>query len=241
MIEKKGFKIGAKDFFNNKLLKVKTKHYGVDLALNAEFSGKDSMGKVVDKPDEDHGHLYIHYQPTVPPDKPGSILIGIEGAAPSSSKHSKTGASESKTAIDGSKFRDLIHKKLHAAEEIYKNTVIPKNIDGLKIKLSTKAINELTEIDVNNYGEELAHITPSKSVEEFKSKFKNKIFHISPKILKSGQFKENIVIDEFKIKGSQSKYVKIMKSIVKVTKSTSAIIPKKIKPFGVTKKSYFSK
>jgi len=34
----------------------------------------------VNKPDGDHGHLYIHYTPATK-DTPGSIMIGMEGAS----------------------------------------------------------------------------------------------------------------------------------------------------------------
>lgn len=181
LVEKKGFLIGAQDFVLNKFFSVKTKHYGVDLALNAKFGGQDSLGNTVAKPDGDHGHLYIHYKPATSR-KPGSILIGIEGAAPNSQKHSKTGASNPLTPIDGSKFRDLVKKQLDS-EKIYENTIIPKKIDGLSIKLTSKSVDAVTKLDSNNYGQELAFITPSKSVEEFQDKVTKKLFHKSPLIV----------------------------------------------------------
>lgn len=177
LVEKKGFVIGAKDFVLNKFFSVKTKHYGVDLALNAKFNDKDSLGNEVLKPDGDHGHLYIHYKPATSL-KPGSILIGLEGAAPSSQKHSKTGASNPLTPIDGSKFRDLA-KKL-TSDKRYQTTIIPKKIDGLSIKLTSESINKVTALKSDEYGQELAYIMPSKSVEDFQKK-RDVIVNAKPK------------------------------------------------------------
>jgi len=85
--EKKGFLIGLRDYITNKLSITKTKHFGMDLALNKNPGKERNPGA-----DGEHGHLYIHYvAPTK--NKPGAMLVGVEGYAPNSKHHSKTGAS----------------------------------------------------------------------------------------------------------------------------------------------------
>lgn len=164
--EKKGFGIGLKDFLSNKILGKKTNHFSVDLALNAALGEKDSRGKDVKKPDGDHGHLYIHYiAPTK--DKPGSMLIGIEGGSPTSAKHSKTGAADPLSAIDGSKWEDLAVKKEIAGESKYTKTIVPKKYQGMTIKLGAEQLGKITKLDAKTFGAELAYAEPSTSVENF--------------------------------------------------------------------------
>ncbi|MCF8462440.1 MAG: hypothetical protein K9G11_00840 [Rickettsiaceae bacterium] len=182
--EKKGLGIGVKDFLSNKILNTKTNHFGVDLALNAEYNGKDSEGKLVAKPDGDHGHLYIHYiKPTQ--DKPGSMLIGIEGGSPASSKHSKTGASDSISAVDSSKFDDLAVKKQIATEEEYKDTIVPKKYGGMIVKLDQDKLKDIVQMKDTEMNHELAYVTPAKTPEEFKNNLKNKKYHETPVFQKS--------------------------------------------------------
>jgi hypothetical protein len=186
--EKKGFSIGLRDFIGNKLLGKQTKHFGVDLAMDAEFGGKDATGKIVDKPDGDHGHLYIHYSP---PEngKPGSMLIGLEGAAPSSSKHSKIGASSELSPVISSKFEDLDYKKQIAGEQEYQGTVVPKKHQGMTMKLDTKELDKIISIDDKVLGKELAYAKACRSPGEFKEKIQAKDYHKSP------EFKASKAID----------------------------------------------
>jgi hypothetical protein len=172
--EKRGFSIGAKDFLNNKILGQKTNHFGVDLALNAEFGGKDPQGNKVSKPDGDHGHLYIYYVPATDK-KPGSLLIGVEGGAPTSEKHSKTGASVPLSAVDSSKFDTLEGKKKQDSE--YQGTIIPKTQGGMVIKLDKERLDSLTQMKASEYGYDLAYAMPADNPEKFKNKLKNQEYH----------------------------------------------------------------
>lgn len=182
--EQQGFALGLRSFINNKLFGKNTKHFGVDLAMNAEFGGKDPAGKVIDRPDGDHGHLYIHYNPPQG-DKPGSILIGIEGAAPSSSKHSKIGTSDSVSAIGSSKFAVLDKKKRCAYENEYSNTIIPKTIGGMVVKLDAGALKQIVEMDAQRYGPELAYAKPARSCDEFQRSLVAKDYHQTPEFAKT--------------------------------------------------------
>jgi len=164
--ELKGFMIGAKDFMSNKLLGQDTKHWGVDLAMNAEFSGKDSEGITVSKPDGDHGHLYIYYEPPTA-DRPGAILIGCEGGAPTSHKHSKTGASDPLSPVDSSKWRDVNPKLGIAGEEEYANTKMPQDYNGLVATLTPDELENIVKLEAKNYGAELASKLPGRSVDDF--------------------------------------------------------------------------
>ena len=185
--ELKGFAIGAKDFFGNKLFGIKTKHWGVDLAMNAEFEGKDSEGKKVSTPDGDHGHLYMYYEPPTK-DRPGAILIGCEGAAPSSSKHSKTGKSDPLSPVDGSKYPNLTIKKDIATEAEYKDTIVPKKYNGLMASVDMEAINQIVAMDDKNHGPELAAKIPSKSA----SGFAASKTHTTPEMKPSKKFKATL-------------------------------------------------
>jgi hypothetical protein len=164
--ELKGFMIGAKSLAGNKILGKQTKHYGVDLAMNAEFGGKDPEGKVVSKPDGDHGHLYINYTPSKD-GKPAVILIGVEGAAPTSSKHSKTGAPDPRSAVDGSKLGELRNKKEQVKTGEYKDTLIPQNFGGMFIKLTPEKVDKITSMRSKEFGVELAYTKPGKDPAEF--------------------------------------------------------------------------
>ena len=182
--ELKGLGIGVKDFLSNKLLGTKTNHFGVDLALNAEFGGKDSEGKVVTKPDGDHGHLYIHY---IPPTKnsPGSMLLGIEGGSPSSSKHSITGASDPLSPGDGSLWNDLAVKNKIAGEPEYQNTIVPAKYNGMTLKLDADKLQAISAINCNIFGDELANAMPGQDPAVFTSNLQNQASHISPKFVES--------------------------------------------------------
>lgn len=161
-IEKKGFAIGAKDFLANKIFSADTPHWGVDLALNAEFNKKDSLGVTVAKPDGDHGHLYVYYNPSNY-EMPGALMTGVEGGAPTSKKHSKSGAINPLSAIDGSKFSSLDAK---ARGEEYQDVIIPKTLGGMMIKLTKEQIEEIVRLKDKDYGVELAHAVPCKSPQE---------------------------------------------------------------------------
>lgn len=177
--EEKGFTIGLKSFLNNKVLGQETKHFGVDLAVDSEYKGKDASGKEVKRPDGDHGHLYIHYVPATK-DKPGSIMFGMEGAAPYSSKHSKTGASDPISPTGCSKFDDLDIKKQFAGEKEYEETIVPKKYNGLYANLDENKINAITQIDDKKFSIELAEAKPSQSPEEF---VKMEKFHETPQLV----------------------------------------------------------
>lgn len=186
--ELKGAMIGARDFLKNKLLGKKTKHYGIDLALDAEWGGKDSQGNPVTRPDGDHGHLYFHYTPPKK-DKPGALLIGLEGSAPSSHKHSKTGASDPISPTGGSLWQDL--KRKLKVEQKGANTsseqgteakpILPKKYNGMSVTLDKGKLEALVaKTDMNEYGEELAASIPKASLEEFKMAQQLNQLHESP-------------------------------------------------------------
>ena len=179
VIEKKGFTIGLKDFLNNKILGKKTKHWGVDLAVDAEFGGLDSAGNRVNKPDGDHGHLYIHYTPATK-DTPGSIMIGMEGAAPYSSKHSKIGASDPISPTGASKFDDLAMKKKATGEPEYDGTVVPKKYNGIHASLKMEDISSITKLNAKDFSIELAEAIPGKSSGEFVGGINQEKFHKKP-------------------------------------------------------------
>jgi len=164
--ERKGFWIGARDAIGNTLLGIKTKHYGVDLAIGAEFNGKDSRGNVVSKPDGEHGHLYIHYTKPVN-GKPGAIMIGIEGASPASSNHSKTGGSSPISPVDGSKLPILEVKQKIAAEAEYQNTILPRKYQGMEIKIDKAKLTEIVEMKAEDYGTNLAYSRPAQNPKDF--------------------------------------------------------------------------
>lgn len=166
--EKKGFFIGAKSYILNTLFNASTPHWGVDLAMNAKFAGKDSTGQIVDRPDGDHGHLYIYYKQSTK-EMPGALLIGMEGGAPSSKKHSKTGAINTLSAVDGSKFDKLDEKQ---KEGDYKNTIIPKTLGGMVVKLNKQQIDDIVKLEDKNYGTELAVVKPAKSSIELNKSLK---------------------------------------------------------------------
>lgn len=141
-------------------------HYGADLALGAEFNKTDSKGQIVSRPDGEHGHMYIHYIPPTPT-KPGGILIGVEGFAPSSSSHSKLGKSDSISATKGSKFEDLDTKKEIADESEYSQTIVPRKYNGMHVKLDTESLESITALSDQNYGKDLASRIPSSAVKDF--------------------------------------------------------------------------
>jgi hypothetical protein len=181
--EEKGFTIGLRDFVGNQF-GMKTNHWGVDLAMNAEFGGKDSEGKIVGRPDGDHGHLYIHYNP--PKDgKPGTMLIGIEGGAPTSHKHSKTGASDPLSPVDSSKFDDVKIKKDIAGEKEYENTIVPKKYGGMVVKLDQEKLNDIVKINAKDLDGGLAYVKPGTSPKDFKDKLENKDYHQTPEFKES--------------------------------------------------------
>ena len=179
VIEKKGFTIGLKDFLNNKILGKKTRHWGVDLAVDAEFGGLDSTGNRVNKPDGDHGHLYIHYTPATK-DTPGSIMIGMEGAAPYSNKHSKTGASDPISPTGASKFDDLSMKKKASGEPEYDGTAVPKKYNGIHASLKMEDISSITKLNAKDFSIELAEAIPGKSSGEFVGAINQEKFHMKP-------------------------------------------------------------
>ena len=179
VIEKKGFTIGLKDFLNNKILGKKTRHWGVDLAVDAEFGGLDSTGNRVNKPDGDHGHLYIHYTPATK-DTPGSIMIGMEGAAPYSNKHSKTGASDPISPTGASKFDDLSMNKKASGEPEYDGTAVPKKYNGINASLKMEDISSITKLNAKDFSIELAEAIPGKSSGEFVGAINQEKFHMKP-------------------------------------------------------------
>jgi hypothetical protein len=129
--EKKGFMIGVRDFLKSFIPGHRTKHYGLDLGVD------DRDGP----PDGEDGHLYIHYTPPSS-GKKGAILIGVEGASPRSSKHSKTGASDPYSAMKGSIIKELSEKK--ELSTTYKKTKIPRKYGGMRISLSAEHIKSIT-------------------------------------------------------------------------------------------------
>lgn len=159
-VEKKGFMIGFKSFVKSFFSKNPTKHWGVDLAANAEYGGKDSTGHKVTFPDGDHGHLYIYYKPATATE-PGGLLIGNEGGSPTSHKHSKVGNSDPLSPMDASKFRDLKDKHDIAAEKAYRDTVIPRKYNGIRARPSADVINAITNMDDRNFGADVAAYMPA--------------------------------------------------------------------------------
>jgi len=161
-----------------------TKHYGSDLAMNAEFGKQDPDGIYVDRPDGDHGHIYMHCnEPTDKENKnilsnkphlptPGSILIGNETGSAESSKHSILGRSEVESPTGGSKFPELAkklaeyNKKWNVANP-YKDTVIPQQYNGMTMKIDSAKLDFILNLKAEDYGAELAYIKPCKSLKDF--------------------------------------------------------------------------
>lgn len=183
-VEKKGLVIGVKDFVSN-LFGKHTKHWGVDLACDAEFKGADATGKIVSMPDGDHGHLYMWYQPPTK-DRPGALLFGVEGAAPSSSKHSKIGSSDPLSPLGCSKFRDLARKKEISQEEELEGVVVPRKYNGMIARPSEYLIDSITSIDSSEFGTDVATFIPGRNLEEFKSGR----FYVAPKKLPSREIEK---------------------------------------------------
>jgi len=67
------------------------------------------------------------------------MLIGMEGAAPDSPKHSKIGASDPISPTNSLKYRDIKSKAPG-------NIIVPDTVDSLRINLSDQTITELTNI-----------------------------------------------------------------------------------------------
>jgi hypothetical protein len=217
MVEKKGFLIGANDYVQNKVFGKKTQHYGVDLAMNAEFGGKDSEGNIVNKPDGHHGHLYIYYEPATK-DKPGALLIGNEGAAPNSPKHSKVGASDPVSAIDGSKMDDLNLKLSFANEVLYQDTKIPMKYNGMTAKLTLNNIEAITNLKDNDFGYDVGNTIPAKNSKEFEANAKGVIdnFELKKKQHESPTIEYTRQKDQ-KIPTKKPKLIEVKKVIHKIT------------------------
>ena len=222
--EKKGFLIGARDLLLNKVLRRRTKHYGVDLAVNAEYGGRDSQGNEVRGPDGDHGHLYIHYMPPTAT-TPGSILIGNEGAAPSSPKHSKVGASDPVSATDSSKWDDLSVKKEVSAEQEYENTKLPRKYGGMRVKLDHEKITQITAMQADSFDFDLAYTMPGSNPSEFQANYSNKdAHHKTPEIQPSRRIEFNLAKPAW--------YKRILNRVVKTV--TFGFV----KPFNTEIKNY---
>ena len=96
-------------------------------------------------------------------------MVGMEGAAPSSSKHSKTGAVDPMTATGGSYYDDLAPKLAIAGEDEYRDTKLPKKYGGMFIKLSKEQITAFRDLQLNEIDYKvLAHSTPYKSLDDLK-------------------------------------------------------------------------
>ncbi|NRA73540.1 MAG: hypothetical protein HRU36_02185 [Rickettsiales bacterium] len=189
--ELKGFAIGAGDYFKNKVLGKDTQHWGVDLAMDAAFGGPDSEGNIVSHPDGDHGHLYIYYQPPTET-HPGAILIGNEGGAPTSHKHSKLGKSDPLSPTGGSKWQDLHAKKEAAGELAFKDTIIPRKYNGLIARPTSDTLDKITSMtpdSIDKIGPEIAARMPSKTPEGFLEKEKTHLYEL-PAHMPSEKLKE---------------------------------------------------
>jgi hypothetical protein len=174
--EKKGMLIGAKSTV--KSLFTETNHLGVDLAMGVKLDEENFT-----KPDGEHGHLYIYYNPPTET-KPGSMLIGIERGSPSSGKHSKFGKSGKVSAAGGSKFNALEKKLVETKKNNndiesynsntskYKDTIIPQKFNGMNVKLTTDSLEKIIQIDANTFKENLISALPGKDLKDFENKIK---------------------------------------------------------------------
>ena len=176
--ETKGLYIGARDYVAN-FFGAKTNHYGIDLACDAEFGGEDSRGEVVKKPDGEHGHLYIHYKAATATE-PGSIMFGLEGASPSSGKHSKVGATSSITPTGCSKWKTLNKKKNLSGEHEYQETIVPQRYNGLHATLTKENMSAIVEQDIGSFGRNLATAIPQESLDSFKKQIDKE--HLTPEL-----------------------------------------------------------
>lgn len=161
------------DLFSD-INKVKyTHHYGIDLVVGVDASGKDKLGKSVKGPDGEHGHMYIFFKPATK-DKPGAILIGIEGANPSSPNHSKLGKSSAFSPFYGcsiDKLRVKANTTLGINKEGKKSNklIIPKKHGGRYIRLTEEKINAFSQlkIDPTKDAKKLVQGRPKESIEDF--------------------------------------------------------------------------
>ena len=157
LTELKGFSIGLYDGIKS-FMTGTTNHFGVNLNLNP-------YGDAKDKPDGEHGHLYIHYKaPTAT--QPGSLLIGLEASEPASPNHSKFGGSDPMSPV-GSSLWEPLQKKLSNIIGI----LLPQKYNGLFVKLDRKKLDDITALDslaVDAFDSEIGSKIPGKTLEDFK-------------------------------------------------------------------------
>jgi hypothetical protein len=67
---------------------------------------------------------------------------------------------------NSSKFDTLKHKSV-SENDAYKDTVVPKKYGGMIIKLDQQQLQNITQIDCNNYGSELASAIPATNPHDF--------------------------------------------------------------------------
>jgi len=108
-----------------------SKHWGMDLNLNR--SSKDFSPI-----NGENGHLYVHYKPATA-DKPGGMLIGVEAYSPNSSNHSKIGASDPYSAVEGLLWDDLVKCK-----DLPHDVKVPIKYNGMSGKLTQEKISAIT-------------------------------------------------------------------------------------------------
>ncbi len=171
--ETKGFLIGAKDYAYSKGAEILnyslgkyfnqvTNHYGMDLYLGIEGE-RNKEGKIVKHADGEHGHLYF-YKKLLPNQKMG-LLIGIEGASPDSSHHSKTGAPDLYSPSYGSNWNDFVKKEKGTK---YDGTIVPQKYNGRYIDLSNSIINKLVNVKASNLdNKKLSEAEPQLSISTF--------------------------------------------------------------------------
>jgi hypothetical protein len=127
-----------------------TSHYGVDLSLkNSQKTAQH---------DGEHGHLYIYYKKPKK-QEPGCIMLGCEGAAPSSPNHSKLGHSTEFSPSGGVKFGELL--KLRNSEQTpqeLKDIMIPNKWDSMRMVVTQETLEKVKTIDQYN----LAYRLPQK-------------------------------------------------------------------------------
>ncbi len=182
-IEKKGFKIGAKSYLKDRILGKKSNHQGADLVINVNDKGYDPEGNKVTGPDGDHGHLYINYKKEKG-EIQGTMLIGVEGASPNSSKHSKLGTPDPLSPTGSGKWSEFKKKQAKSSEDYkYKKSLIPDSFGSARIEMDSKKEAALVKLweeikkDRTEQYNNIAKAYPAKNAEEFKANYNKGEFH----------------------------------------------------------------
>lgn len=197
------------------------KHWGMNIAAGG-YGEKDVHGNEI-KADGAHGHLYMYYQPPTK-DKPGAILVGLEGTEPhvkgELGEHSLVGAADKLTAFGGKKWNGS--KVLD--DQSKGKVAVNDKYSGLTVSLNASKIEELYRQDTASIPSDIGSRIPAKDV---KSLIDNPVIHTKETIEKAKTLEERGVLREAPIK-QKEKF-----SFIKFVKSSFS----KINPFSAAKAS----